>query len=133
MGNDIDHGLEAFHCPRGRSRDVQDEGIANRSRHPSREPTQRVHQPHRLGEARGLPFDREPGALGGEVSRTEPGASGGDDQSMKIEALGPEHRSYLVDAVLSGGHVLNDRPSRFQRRSQGRSTAIFSGARCDTV
>ena len=74
------------------------------------QPAERVDEPHRLGQARGLAVEHDPGALGGEVARAEAGAAGGDDQPGEPGGLVAQRAAHRLDAV--GRRPRARRPSK---------------------
>ena len=80
------HRVDGLDAALRRARRVDDQRRVERAGDRSTQPTERAHEPHRLGETRCLTIDHGSGALGSPIPRTEPCAAGGDDQT--VETIG---------------------------------------------
>lgn len=107
MGYDVEHRLEAFDGAARTARDVKDQCASECAGDTARQASERVHEAHRLGEARGLALDNGPRCFGREVTGRKTGTAGRDEQTgVTITHLAKrvgdgldaiEHHSWSVD------------------------------------
>ena len=86
VGQHVEDGVEALDAALRRARRVEDDRVPGDAGDAPRQPPERAHEAHGLGQAGRLAVDDRPGALRREVAGREAGAAGRDDQAG--EAVG---------------------------------------------
>ena len=133
VGQDVEDGLQLFNAALGRTGCVAHDRLPAYAHDASREPPQRVDQPHRLGETGRLTFDYCTGSFGGLVARCETGAPGADHQSGKPTGEPVQGRGDAVGTV--GDDLVFDdiETAVLQKFDQGGPAGIDTGAGDDPV
>ena len=96
---DVYDRFDRLNAPSGRAGSVEYESCGSDSSHSPRQPTERVHQPHRLCQARGFTVYDLPSGLRCEIPGAEACAASGDDQTVEVLSHPPElsrHRPLTV-------------------------------------
>ena len=102
-GQDVEHGLEALDRARWRAGRVEDQRLPAGAGGRARQPAERAHEPHRLGQPRRLAVEDVLGALGRVVARGEAGAARRDDEPREPVGQRPQGVRDGRPAVLADG------------------------------
>ena len=132
-GMHVEHALQALDRPRRRPGRVEDDGVAADAGHRPGQASERVDQPHGLGQARRLAFEDLPGALRGLVPRPEAGTAGGHDQAGEAGAQPGQLAGHRRHPVRDHRRSTTSKPAASRHRDQGRPGAVLAGAGDDAV
>ena len=133
MWQDIDDGLNLFNTALRLTRRIANDGLPSDANDAPREPTQRVHETHRLGETWGFTFNDLAGAFRCLVSRRETSAARADDDPSKIVRHANQRLRDIVDTISGESTFDNNESVPFKCLSELGPRKVFTRAVNDSI
>ena len=133
MWQDVNDRFDLFNTTLGRTRGIANDCLASDANNAPREPAQRVHEAHGLGETRGFTFNHLAGTFGRLVTRRETSAPCTDDHSREIVGHSNQRLRDIVDAISGESTFDNDESVPFKCLGQLRTRKIFTGPVHDAI
>ena len=133
MWQDIDDRFNLFNTALGRTWCIANDCLASDANNAPREPAQRVHETHCLGETGGFTFNDLTGTFRCLVARRETSAPGTDDHSREIVGHSNQRLRDIVDAISGESTFDNDESVPFKCLSELGPRKVFTRAVNDAV